>query len=334
MHTEHPPVQRLVHEPVAGWGRLPLGMSFGGDANAVAVDSHDRVIVFNRGPVPVVVFDAEGNYLAGWGEGQYHAPHAVAIDADDNLLLVDTGGSYLGEGGHVIEKRTIEGELLMQIGTRGQCAERYSGEPFNGPTDIAVHPRTGEYFITDGYGNSRVHRFSPDGDHVASWGALGSDEGEFDVPHGIAFLDEDHVVVVDRENFRLQVFSTAGEFVEQWFAHRPGAIRAAGGLLYLAELGPVAFQWKLPNLGCRIRILDMQGADVARFGSRLPGTGPDQFIAPHGLAVDSRGDVYIAEVSKTWLGFVGDALSAGSEVVSLRKWKRSEEDAHEAGPRS
>jgi DNA-binding beta-propeller fold protein YncE len=313
-----------THEPVPGWGRLPHGMSFGGDATGVSVDSQDRVIVFNRGPVPVVVFDSDGDYLSSWGAGEYHAPHAVAVDPEDNVLLVDTGGSYLGEGGHVFEKRTLEGELLLRIGSQGKCADRYSGEPFNGPTDVAVHPSTRELFITDGYGNSRVHRYSPDGEYIASWGELGSDPGAFDVPHGIAFIDEDHVVVCDRENFRLQVFTTSGEFVDQWFAHRPGAIRAAGGLLYLAELGPVAFQWKLPNLGCRIRILDLEGTDVARFGNSYPGTGPDQFIAPHGLAIDSRGDVYVAEVSKTWVGFVGagDDLLPGSEIVSLRKWAR------------
>lgn len=309
------------HEPVAGWGRLPLGMTFAGDATSVSVDSRDRVIVFNRGSTPVVVFDSDGSFLLGWGDGEYHAPHAVAVDNDDNLLLVDTGGAYLGEGGHVIEKRTLEGELVLRLGARGSCAEPYSGAPFNGPTDVAVHPVTGELFITDGYGNARVHRYSAEGEHIASWGDLGSDPGEFDIPHGIAFVDNDHVAVCDRENFRVQIFTTAGEYVEQWFAHRPGAIRASRGLLYLAELGPVAFQWKLPNLGCRIRILTPDGKDVARFGNKYPGTGADQFVAPHGLAVDSHGDVYVAEVSKTWLGFVGDEVPRGSEVVSLRKWR-------------
>jgi DNA-binding beta-propeller fold protein YncE len=297
-------------------------MSFGGDATSVAVDSQDRVIVFNRGPVPLVVFDRDGNYLSSWGAGDYHAPHGVTVDADDNIWLVDTGGSYLGEGGHVVEKRTLEGELLLRIGQRDTHAERYSGEPFNGPTDVAIHPRTGELFITDGYGNARVHRYSPDGEHLASWGATGSDPGQFDLPHGIAFIDDDHVVVCDRENFRVQVFTTEGVFVDQWHAHHPGAIRAAGDRLYLAELGPIFYQWKVPNLGCRIRILDLEGNDVDRFGAPDPGTGPDQFVAPHGLAIDSRGDVYVAEVSKTWLAFVGQEVPLGSEVVSLRKWKR------------
>jgi hypothetical protein len=311
------------YEPVERWGRLPLGMTFNGDATAVGVDSQDRVIVFNRGPVPVVVFDADGNYLSSWGDGVFHAAHAVTVDGDDNIWFTDTGGSYLGEGGHVVEKRTIEGELLLRLGERGSHAGHYSGDPFNGPTDIAVHPTTGELFVCDGYGNSRVHRFSPDGQHITSWGALGSDPGEFNIPHGIDFIDDDHLVVCDRENFRVEVFTLDGEFVEQRFAHRPGAIRAAGGLLYLAELGPVAFQWKLPNLGCRIRVQTPDGADVARFGNPVPGTGPDQFIAPHGLAIDSRGDVYVAEVSKTWIGFVGDPPPPGAEVISLRKWRRT-----------
>jgi DNA-binding beta-propeller fold protein YncE len=319
MNEPQPP----IYEAVPHWGRLPIGMSFGGDANAVAVDSQDRVIVFNRGPIPVVVFDSDGNYLDGWGAGEFHAPHSVAVDADDHLLLVDTGGSYLGVGGHVVERRTLDGDLLLRLGTRDECAERYSGDPFNGPTDVAEHPATRELFITDGYGNSRVHRYTHEGEYITSWGALGSDPGEFDVPHGIAFLDDDHVAVIDRENFRVEIFTASGEFVDQWQAHRPGAIRAAHGLVYLAELGPVAFQWKLPNLGCRIRVLGPDGGDISRFGNLEPGAGPDQFIAPHGLAIDSRGDVYIAEVSKTWLSFMGDEVPAGSEVVSLRKWRRA-----------
>jgi hypothetical protein len=310
--------------PVPGWGRLPDGMTFAGDATSVAVDSADNVFVFNRGPVSVIVFNSDGDYLTSWGAGEFAAPHGAVFDLEDNLYLVDSGGSYLGEGGHVVEKRTRDGELLFQIGSRSGPAEAHSGRPFNGPTDIAISHLTGDLFVTDGYGNGNIHRFRADGQHVASWGSTGTRPGELNLPHGIDFIDDDHVIVCDRENFRLQVFTTDGEFVDQWHAHHPGAVRRDRDrpLLFVSELGPVPYQWGTENLGCRIRMLDRDGRELGRFGDSKPGVGPSQFISPHGLAVDSTGDVYIAEVSRTWLNFVGETVPDEPEVVSLRKWQR------------
>ena len=161
------PGAALFYEPIAQWGALPDGVSFGGDANAVAVDSNDHVYVFNRGPRPLLIFDSDGKLTGGWGEGEFDNPHAITIDEQDNLYLVDS------RVGHFIQKRTKDGELLMQIGTRGQPATRHSGEYFHGPTDVAVHRTTGELFVSDGYGNSRIHRFSADGEHIQSWGESG-----------------------------------------------------------------------------------------------------------------------------------------------------------------
>lgn len=271
----------------------------------------------------MVVLDASGNVLDSWGEGEFSAPHGVSIDSDGNLLLVDSGGSYLGDGGHVVEKRTRSGELLMRLGSRELTPAAESGEPFNGPTDVLVHPRSGELFITDGYGNGRVHRYSPDGELMLSWGTTGTRPGEFNLPHGIELVDDDHVIVCDRENFRLQIFTLDGGFVDQWHAHHPGAVRRHGGLLYVAEIGPVPYRWLTPQLGCRVRVLTFDGREVGRFGAPIPGDGPGQFIAPHGLAIDSAGDVYVAEVSTTWLRFVGAEPAGDTEPPSLRKWRRS-----------
>jgi len=312
-----------VFEPVAGWGALPEGMSFAGDATSVAVDSNDNVHVFNRGPIAVVTFDRDGNYLSSWGEGEFVAPHGVAIDADDAIYLVDSGGSYLGGGGHVVEKRTLDGErILFTLGQRGTNAPAHSGKPFNGPTDVVVHPHSRELFVSDGYGNGAVHRYSPDGEHIESWGSTGTRPGQFNLPHAIELIDDDHLIVCDRENFRLQILTLDGEFVEQWFAHHPGAVRKAGGRLYVSELGPIDYQWRVRGLGCCIRVLELDGKELTRFGNEDPGTGHDQFIAPHSLAIDSHGDVYIAEVSQTWLRFVKEELPDG-EVISLRKWRSS-----------
>ena len=102
----------LEYVPVANWGALPLGFSFNGDGNAVAVDSNDLVYVFNRGPRPILIFDADGKLLGGWGDGQFDNPHSIRIDAADNLYLVDA------RPGHTVQKRSKDGELLLQIGSR------------------------------------------------------------------------------------------------------------------------------------------------------------------------------------------------------------------------
>jgi DNA-binding beta-propeller fold protein YncE len=312
----------LRFKPCPEWVKLPYGMSFSGDATSVAVDSRDRVYVFNRGPVPVIVFDGDGNYLESWGENEFESAHAVAVDHDDNIWLVD-------HEGHTVEKRTLDGKVLLTLGTRGDPAAWQSNEPFNGPTDVAVHPRTGDVFVSDGYDNSCIHRFDADGRHVQTWGESGTDAGQFSNPHGIAVLSDDRVAVCDRENFRIQIFTTDGEYLNAWYCHHPDGITCFDGMLYVAELGPPWHQGGKAKLGNRVSIFDPAGSLVGRFGNAYAGAGADQFLAPHGIAVDSSGDVYVAEVSWSWTitwgpGTIGlpQAEAPHGEMVSLRKWNR------------
>jgi DNA-binding beta-propeller fold protein YncE len=218
-------------EPVPRWGALPQGISFGGDATSVSVDSNDNVYVFNRGNMPVMVFDRDGQFLDAWGEGDFDSPHGVYVDGNDDIYLVDTGG-------HFVQKRNCEGKVLFTLGVRGEPAPLRSGIHFNRPTDVVVHPITQEVFVADGYGNARIHRFSADGGYIQSFGEPGADDGQFCLPHGIDFLDGERIVVCDRENFRLQVFTLEGEYLEQWHAHRPAAVRRArgSGLVFVAEI--------------------------------------------------------------------------------------------------
>jgi sugar lactone lactonase YvrE len=308
---------RIEYEPVPNWGKIPHGMTFRGSATSVAVDSLDRVYVFNRGNHPLMVFDPYGNLLRTWGSpDQFKRPHSIAIDEHDHVFLVD-------DGGHTIEKRTLDGELIFTLGKRGEPAPWQSGGMFNRPTDVAVHRRTGELFISDGYGNSRVHRFSPEGEHLLSWGEPGADPGQFSLPHSIVVTPDDRVVVADRENFRVQVFDLDGSFIEQWHLYRPAAVASdtqSGLRFYVGEHSPHKIQKGVPRLGCRIKVLDEAGNELARFGGELPGHEPDQFMDPHGIAVDSSGDVYVAEVCNSWLLSLDGPPPLG-EWPSLRKWR-------------
>ncbi|MEX0762217.1 MAG: peptidyl-alpha-hydroxyglycine alpha-amidating lyase family protein [Dehalococcoidia bacterium] len=305
---------RTTYEPVFGWAKVPHPMSFK-EATSVAVDSRDKVYVFNRGKNPLMVFDRDGNFLETWGEGEFDRPHGITVDGDDNLWLVD-------DLGHFAQKRTTSGKVLMTLGERGKPAPWQGGGIFNRPTHTAIHPTTGDVFITDGYGNSRVHKFDSSGKHIKSWGEPGSRHGQFSLPHNICMLGEDRVAVCDRENFRVQIFTTDGEVVDQWHSHRPIAIAAGKGAdtnIYLGEAGAPPVQKGVRRLGLRVMVMDRDGNMLTHFGNELGGEGPDQFLAPHGIAIDSEGSVYIAEVSYTAYGSLQDPPR---EVASLRKWRR------------
>jgi sugar lactone lactonase YvrE len=295
---------------------LPQGISFGGDATSVAVDSEGFVYVFNRGTVPVVVLDQHGMYVESWGAGEFDSPHGIFIDDNDDLYLVDVGG-------HFVQKRTREGKLLYTLGTRGEAAPVRSGRFFNRPTDVVIHPVTRELFISDGYGNARVHRFSSEGDYIASFGEPGADDGQFCLPHGIELLDDERLIVCDRENFRVQVFSTTGEYLEQWHAHRPSAVRRArlDECLFVAELG-YAGQHGAPNMGCRVSVRSPQGEQLTTLGDPLPGFDPGQFFAPHGLSIGPTGDLYVAEVNYSYTTRDLRRDPPRFEPISLRKWRR------------
>jgi DNA-binding beta-propeller fold protein YncE len=281
---------------IENWAKLPDGWEFM-DVAAVGTDSKDQVYVFNRGAHPMIVFDRDGNFLRSWGEGQYPRPHGLHIDVDDTLYLTD-------DGGHVVRKCTTDGRVLLELGTPGKPAPFMSGEPFHRCTHTALSPQ-GEIYVSDGYGNARVHKYSPDGKLLLSWGAPGTEPGQFNVVHNIVTDVEGWVYVADRENHRVQVFDGNGKYETQWNnLHRPCGLcrcRGAQSEFLIGELGPpLKINRKVPNLGPRLSIVDAHGALVARLGGEQgSGLEPGKFIAPHGVAVDSRGDIYVGEVSYT-----------------------------------
>jgi DNA-binding beta-propeller fold protein YncE len=306
-------------EVIEGWEQLPDGYSHP-DVADVAVDSTGRVYLFCRSEHPVLVYERDGRFVRSWGEGLFTMrAHGIAIAPDDTIWLTD-------DGDQTVRRFSGDGVLLATIGTSGRASETgYDGKtigsvtrggpPFNRPTNLAVAP-SGDLYVSDGYGNARVHHFSAGGELRRSWGGPGSEPGQFMLPHAVAVHPDGRVFVCDRENDRIQIFSPEGEFLEQWTdVQRPTKlVFDARGVAIVAELtwrkgmrsfrnGPI--ERDLPS---RVVLLDPRGAVLARLGDHGPldetwgGADPchaGNFCAPHGLAVDPNGDLYVAEVAWT-----------------------------------
>jgi DNA-binding beta-propeller fold protein YncE len=159
-----------------------------------------------------------------------------------------------------------------------------------------------------------------------SWGEPGTDPGQFNLPHNLVTDRDGLVYVADRENHRVQIFDGRGQHQGTWNnLHRPCGLfvdRAKSGHFYVGELGSgMPVTEKTPNLGPRVSVLDAKGQRVARFGGQFASEKPGEFIAPHGLVVDSHGDVYVGEVSYT--GY-GQFLKPPREMRSFQKFKRAD----------
>ncbi|GAA5196138.1 peptidyl-alpha-hydroxyglycine alpha-amidating lyase family protein [Rugosimonospora acidiphila] len=305
-----------------GWGTLPEGWDLG-DVAGTAVDAQDRVYVFNRGEHPMIVFDRDGNFLNSWGEGFFPHAHGVFIAPDQTLYCTD-------DGRHTMTRHDLDGTLLMSIGVPGEAAGYHSGEPFNRCTHTALSPE-GDIYVSDGYGNARVHKFSPDGRLLLSWGANGMASGEFNLPHNIVCDADGWVYVADRENHRIQIFDGNGRFEACWrdVVHRPCALYLTPGpdpVFLVGELGPsMNFNRGAPNLGPRLSVLSTTGSLISRLEvTPAMGLGPGQFISPHGIATDSRGDIYVAEVSVTGWPQLFPGKPMPRPIRSLQKLVRVE----------
>lgn len=299
------------------WQQLPPGMTLH-ETPGVSVAADDTVYLLTRNTAnPVIVLTPRGEFLRSFGAGVFtNRTHAILAAADGYLYCVD-------DGSHTITKWTPEGELLLTIGTPGEAAPRFSGEPFNRPTDVAVAP-DGSLFISDGYGNARVHKYSPTGELLLSWGGPGIDPGEFLCPHNIALLN-DRIYVADREALRVQIFDLDGRLVTMWNnIHRPcGLSVGPDGLIYIGELNGVSLMDGALGIGHRVSAYDTDGRLQGRYGDPEEGDEPGRFIAPHAVAVDSRGDVYVGEVSYTMRGA---HLDPPRELRSLKKLERLPHD--------
>lgn len=318
----------LTYQPVLNWYHLPSDITQF-EAIGVAVDSHDNLFVFNRGAPAVIVFDPDGNFLNCWECQLLVRPHGIWIAGDDTVYLVD-------DAGHAVRQYTPAGQPIRTIGPSGvpspSGAESFDfrqilrgAAPYNLPTNLVISG-PGEIYVADGYGNSRVHRYSGEGELIQSWGEPGGETGQFRIPHGIGIDGEGRIYVADRENSRIQIFSAHGECLGQWTdVIRPCQVFIArDDLVYVAELGARngLFPWmeRDPNaVGGRVSIFDQDGTLLARWGGGQDARQPSEFFAAHDICVDSRGDIYVGEVSFTAAAMAGQD---GSDLPVLRKFIR------------
>jgi DNA-binding beta-propeller fold protein YncE len=294
------------YRPVEKWEKLPAGWSFG-EVAGVATDSRDRVYVLARSEHPIMVFDRDGNFLTSWGEGDFQRPHGIFIGPDDAVYCTD-------DVDHAVRKFTPDGKLLLTLGTRGKPCDtgidgmdyrtiKRVGPPFNRPTNLALS-RNGDMYVTDGYGNARVHKFAPDGRLLFSWGEPGSGPGQFNLPHGVAVDRDERIFVADRENSRIQIFDFRGKFLEEWTdVVRPMEVFIdRSDNILVAEVGFRAglFPWATPPAdppGARVSVFTPAGKLLCRWGGGAEPWAAGDFFAPHDLWVDSRGDLYVGEVT-------------------------------------
>jgi peptidylamidoglycolate lyase len=288
------------HEVVKDWPSLPEGYVLGLCAG-VGVDSHNHVFVFHRRervwstPFPtepiagttVSVFDAtSGKLVASWGAGEFIMPHGLTIDREDHVWLTDVGRQQ-------VFKFTHDGKLLLTLGERGKPGDDHGH--FNLPTDVAVLA-DGSFYVSDGYKNTRVVKFSADGRYEAEWGGKGDAPGKFNLPHGIAVDSKGRVIVCDRSNSRLQVFDAQGKFLTQWkgpHLGRPyGVAVGAEDHVFAVDGGDPTAE---PASRGKVVELDAEGRVLDTFGA--PGKGPGQFQLGHDIAVGADGAVYVAEGS-------------------------------------
>ena len=290
------PSGEAQYHVVHGWPILPDGQALG-QATGVGVDSHDNVFVFHRAgrrwsdPFPpdpikyatIACFDGKtGRQIASWGEDIFIMPHGLTIDNEDNLWLTDVGR-------HQVFKFDQDGQLLLTLGE--QKVPGSDEKHFNLPTDVAVL-QDGSFYVSDGYGNTRVVRFSAQGEFLFEWGTPGSAPGEFGLPHGIAVDENERVFVADRSNSRIQIFDSTGIFLAEWKSQelgRPYSMAiGTDNSVYVVDGGDQIFPFRSKAIK-----LTAQGDVLTQFGRW--GNYDGQFLLAHDIALDSKEAIYVVD---------------------------------------
>jgi len=260
---------------------MPAGWKLG-RVSSVAVDAEGQVYVFQRGAKadPLIVFDAKGRYLRSFGKGVFANPHAVRIGPDGHLWLTDTGL-------HQVLKFTRDGRPLLALGTKGVAGA--DAGAFNRPTDVAFSPSGDYFYVSDGYGNSRVVKFTREGKYVSEWGRKGAAPGEFNLPHAIQCDARGRLYVSDRENNRIQIFNGDGELLRVWthLGATQGMHITPDGQLWILTHRDNIENAAYDTLAGRIMRVDLESGRI--LGSmECPG---------HWLALSPAGEIFVASLT-------------------------------------
>jgi len=262
---------------VENWVHFPPEVTKWGGATGVDVDSHDNVYVFHRNDaMPIMAFDRNGKFLRAWGQGMFTTTHFLRVDREGNVWVTDRGAQ-------VVYKFNNQGKVLMTLGKKGMTGDNTSQEYFNGTADVAI-ARNGDIFLADGEGpNTRVVKFSKDGKFIKWWGGKGTEPGQFNMPHSIAVDSRDRVYVADRSNNRIQIFDPDGKFIDQWtnFGTPWGLFITKDDMLYVVD-------------GTENNCLLIASTKDGKVIDRIDGLSNATAVA-----VNSKGEIYVAEVTGT-----------------------------------
>ena len=262
------------YELVKDWPKLPKNMLLG-NPTGLGIDTDQNVLIFHRasrkwpllGFMPenyikektVLIIDRNsGNLLQSWGANTFIMPHGLAVDKSNHVWVTDVGL-------HQVFKFTHEGKLLLTLGEA-----KISGTDkahFNQPTDITI-AKDGSFYVSDGYKNSRIVKFSANGKYLFEWGQKGTGEREFNIPHAIDLDSAGNVYVADRENDRIQVFNATGKFLKQFSNKTYGRIfsvtinKSTNKAFAIDDLSFL----KIKHRGSDVIKLDVHGNMQTRFG--------------------------------------------------------------------
>jgi peptidylamidoglycolate lyase len=281
-----------------GWPQLPEGFALA-VPGGIDIDNKHHVFSIHTGGRSwpdrntealidndtVLVWDADtGKLINSWGKGIFRMTHGLTVDKDSNVWITDVGL-------HQVFKFTEKGELIFSLGQPGVTGS--TPGYFNLPTDIAVKA-DGSFYVSDGYGNNRIVKYSADGTYEFEWGKKGSGPGEFNLPHSVALDSQGRVYVADRTNARIQVFTPEGKYISEiktvgWMPF--SLIISADDKIFVTDGGdkPAKFPYR-----SRVMVLDLEGNIVDSFGRY--GNYDGQFKLAHDIAIAPNGEVYVADV--------------------------------------
>lgn len=261
---------------------LPPNANFGG-TSGIAFNSKGNIFVLHRGPMPVMEFDPDGDFIRGFGDGLFDRPHGLRIDEDDNIWATDVAAN-------LVYKFAPSGRLQMVLGCKGQTGDWHPFghlRLFHEPNEAVVGP-TGDIFVLQGHGKAQscVHKFGADGNYIETWGRTGKGPGEFDLPHSLVFDDEGLLYIADRNNARIQVFDADGRYIRE--SKHPGT---PCGLC----MGADRHIWLAHGHTGEIMQLDLDGNVVGRIEGAGQGKTLGKYGEAHYIAVSPRDEIFVAD---------------------------------------